>query len=153
MIVKFKHLEQKKRFSRFQKSRWKWTRNKKREKEIRIALDFSTTQWWEEQHVSHDPLNIPDWVWKLNWQRQIYRRKEYKFYRDFTCPRKPSQENKELKKWLEPKAFILLDKETIPFEELTRQRFWTMGGKKRRSNKVCLYRLPNKFFSWYREGT
>lgn len=51
-------------------------------------------------------LRFPGWVWKLNWKRQINRRKAYRFYYTLTCIWDTSQDNEYPKKWPEHKAFI-----------------------------------------------
>lgn len=54
-----------------------------------------------EENVFLDFLRFPGWVWKLNWKRQVNRRKAYIFYYTLTCTWEHSQENGYPKKWPE----------------------------------------------------
>ena len=52
-----------------------------------------------EEEVSLDPLSVPDWIWKLNWQRQINKTKAYKLFNtSFTWHRSLPEEMKTRKK-------------------------------------------------------
>lgn len=72
-----------------------------------------------EEKVFLSAFRVPGWIWKLNWQKQINRRKTHKLYWIFTCTQESLQENEDLKKWLEKKAFTLVRQRNNTFVKQT----------------------------------
>lgn len=107
---------------------------------------WSYLLWRKRTFLSH--LKVSVWVQKLNWQRQINRRKHTNLTEFLHV--EPSQENEDLEKWPEQEAFISFRGEKIVKhwqdkvilagvvngEEVTRKI-------RLRFNQVCSYRFLN----------
>lgn len=106
------------------------------------CLSFSgLLLWWHDREVKVflHWLRVSGWVWKLNLQGKINRKKRKDRQKSiqvlliFTCTWEPSQENEDPKKWLEQEALIpfiylfswyLLNKETNLWRVCEDQTKW-----------------------------